>query len=127
MSYSEELVESLLPSVWDSTYAWGVQSTTSPDADMPKAKYVDPRQATAFWTHLIDVRRAWEIAPITMPERRVLLLAYGLGWTAEEIAFNQGVSVRAINKRRVKGVDCMAQWLNATDFIDHEDTLIGTS
>lgn len=126
MSYTEEMVEHLLPSVWDRTYAWGVQSTTSPEADMPKAKYVDPRQATTFWTHLIDVRQAWERAPILMPERRVLLLAYGFDWTAEEIAFNQGVSVRAVNKRRVKAVDCMTNWLNAADAMEYFETLIGT-
>ena len=112
MSYSEGLVESLLPSVWDRTYAWGVYDPSAPDPDMPRAKYKSPKEATTFWTHLIDARRAWESAPVLMPERRALFLHYALGWSAEEIGYNQGVSARTINKRLAKGLDTMTRWLN---------------
>lgn len=123
--YSEAMVEHLLPSVWDRTYAWGVQNPQVPDPDMPKAKYKSPKEATTFWTHLIDVRVAWERAPITVPERRTLLLHYAFGWSAEEIAFNQQITARAVNKRLAKGVDRMTAWLNA-DYSD-ASVLIGAT
>lgn len=112
MSYSETLVEHLMPAIWDRTYAWGMQNPASPDVDMPKAKYKSPKEATTFWTHLIDIRMAWVTAPLTMPERRALLLYYGLGWEQEEIGYNQSVSQRAIGKRLTKGVDTLTEWLN---------------
>lgn len=126
MSYSETLVEHLIPAIWDQTFAWGIQNPAAPDVDMPKAKYKSPKEATTFWCHLIDIRIAWERAPLTMPERRALLLAYGLGWEQGEIAFNQSVSQQAISKRIAKAVDTLTEWLNADYIIENEDTLIGT-
>ena len=117
MSYSEAMVEQLLPSVWDRTYAWGVQNPTVPDPDMPKAKYKSPKEATTFWTHLIDVRMAWDRAPLTMYERRAILLRYAFGWEQDEIAFNQSVSQSTVSRRITKGVDLLTRWLNA----DYED------
>jgi len=120
MTYSEAMVEQLLPSAWDRTYAWGMQNPEAPDPDMPKSKYKSPKEATTFWTHLIDVRIAWEQAPLTMFERRAILLSYAFGWTAEEIGFNQGITSRAVNKRLAKGVDKLTEWLNA----DYEDASV---
>lgn len=120
MSYSEAMVESLLASVWDRTFAWGIQNESAPDPDMPKAKYKSPKEATTFWTHLIDVRMAWEHAPLTMYERRALLLYYGFGWEQQEIGFNQSVSKMAISKRLNKGVHTLADWLNADYELEQE-------
>jgi hypothetical protein len=92
MSYTEVQVESLMPSVWDREYAWGVYNPQAPDADMPTAKYKSPKESTTFWCGLIDIRTAWVHAPLTMPERRTLLLHYGFGWEPQEIAHNQSVT-----------------------------------
>ena len=126
MSYSEDRIAQLLPSVWDRTYAWGMQNEQAADPDMPKMQYRSPKEATTFWTHLIDVRISWERAPITMFERRALLLHYGLGWTQQEIAEHQGVSRISIQKRLKKGVKTLADWLNADYITEHDDALIGT-
>ena len=123
MTYSERMVEQLLPSVWDRTYAWGVQNPEVPDPDMPKAKYKSPKEATTFWTHLIDVRMAWERAPLTMYERRAILLHFALGWEQDEIAFNQEVSQSTVSRRITKGVDLMTRWLNA----DYETEVLVTA
>lgn len=111
--YSESQVEHLLPAVWDRTFAWGIQNPIAPDPDMPKAKYRSPKEATTFWCHLIDIRMAWERAPLTMFQRRALLMHYGLGWEHQEIADYQSVSRSAVTKRLANGVDVMAEWLNA--------------
>lgn len=113
MTYSEAMVESLLPSVFDRTYAWGVQNDSAPDPDMPKSKYKSPKEATTYWCHLIDIRIAWANAPIFLPEKRALFLYYALGWTQAEIGVREGVSHVAINKRLAKGTRILADWLNA--------------
>lgn len=112
MSYSVELVEQLIPTVWDRSWAWGMQNESSPDPDMPKAKVTDPKQATTFWCHLIDVRRAWEQAPLTLGERRALLLRYGYGWEHEEIGRHELVSKQAIGKRLSFGLGKLVDFLN---------------
>lgn len=124
MTYRQEQIEQLLPSVWDRTYAWGMQNDIAPDPDMPKMKYKSPKEATTFWTHLIDIRIAWDRAPLTMYERRALLLHHGLGWTQKEIAEDQSVSQQAITKRLNKGVKTLTEWLNADYFYEY-DGMIG--
>ena len=113
MSYTEEMVEHLLPSVWDRSYAWGVQNPQAPNQDMPKAKVKDPKNATTFWTHLIDLRMAWSHAPLNQSERRAMLLHFALGWDQGEIAINQHVNQATISRRITKGVRLMVAWLNA--------------
>lgn len=113
MGYTEAHIEVLLPSVWDRESAWGVYTPQAPDPDMPKAKYKNPKDATSFWTGLIDIRLAWVHAPLSMPERRALLLHYGFGWDQQEIATHQSVSQQAVSKRLGKGVDTLTEWLNA--------------
>lgn len=113
MSYTELLVESLIPAVWDQAFAWGIQNEYAPDVDMPRAKRRCPLEATTFWAHIVDIRIAWEHCPLTMFERRALFLAYGLGMEQAEIAANQEVSQQAISKRLAKGVDKLTGWLNA--------------
>lgn len=125
MTYTEAMVEHLLPSVWDRTYAWGMQNPEAPDPDMPKAKYKAPTEATSFWTHLIDVRMAWERAPLTMYERRAILLRYALDWEQDEIARNQNVSQSTISRRVSKGVDLLTRWLNADVETDVQVTANG--
>lgn len=119
MSYSEAVVESLLATVWDRTYAWGIQNDSTPDPDMPKSRYKSPQEATTFWAHLIDVRIAWAAAPLSHAERKALLLHFAFGWEQKEIAFNQRVSQQAISKRLAKGVREMTEWLNAEYEMEH--------
>lgn len=112
MSYPVELVEQLIPTIWDRSWAWGMQNESSPDPDMPKAKASDPKQATTFWCHLIDVRRSWEQAPLLGSERRALFLHYCQGWTQDEIATHESVSQRAISKRMSTGLGKLVDFLN---------------
>lgn len=120
MTYSQERVEQLIPSLWDRTYAWGMQSETTPDPDMPRSKYKSPKEATTYWTHLIDIRMAWKHAPLTLQERRAILLYHHLGWSEKGIALHESVSQQAVSKRINKGVRTMTEWLNA-DYEGVED------
>lgn len=110
--YSEDLVEQLIPAVFDSTYAWGLQNPIAPDADMPKVKYKSPKEATTFWCHLIDIRCAWEQAALSLKERRALYLYHSIGWTQQEIADYEQVSKKQINKRLSQGIAQLTAVLN---------------
>lgn len=112
MTYSPELVERLLPAAWDRTWAWGMQNPSAPDPDMPTAKYTSPKEATTFWCHLIDIRRAWEGAPLKPDERRALLLHFGFEWTQQEIGDHEQVSKKTINKRVKAGLRVLSDYLN---------------
>jgi DNA-directed RNA polymerase specialized sigma24 family protein len=113
--YAEHLVESLIPAIWEPSYAWGIPNEYAADADMPKVKYKSPKETTTFWTHIIDIRRAWDICDLTDGERRALLLTYGFGWDQTEIARHEQVSQRAISKRLKAGLECLVGFLNKKD------------
>lgn len=110
--YPEELVEQLLPTLWDESYVLGIVNPTAPDPDMPKAKYKDPRQATDFWCHLIDIRRAWESNALSADESTALYLYHHVGLTQQEIADREQVSKKTINKRLREGVRALSAFLS---------------
>jgi len=61
--YDRELVERLLPAVWDESYAYGMEAPLAPPPGMPRAK-ADPSKGNTLWAHLSDIRTAWRMAPI---------------------------------------------------------------
>ena len=117
--YDRRLVEQLLPTVWDPTYAFGMANPTAPDPDMPKAK-ADPKLGGTLYAHLADIQSAWRRADVPLVEARALLLRYGLDWTDKEIAGLDGVTPRAVRYRLERGVGRLTSWLNGSD-IDYED------
>lgn len=115
--YDRRTVELLLPAVWDEEFAYGMRDQYAPDPDMPKVKS-NKAHANTLYAMLADIRRAWDRAPVTMPERRALLLRYGMDWEQTDIAFNQGVTKQAINIRIERGVGRITAWLNGDTYID---------
>lgn len=116
--YTRESVETLLPAVWDDTYAYGMpQRDTIPDPDMPKAQ-VDASRGNNLSAYIADIRMGWKLAPLTLKERRALLLAFGLGWTQREIAYNQDVSQQAIQRRIETAIGKIETRLNGGYRID---------
>ncbi|WP_394615858.1 sigma factor-like helix-turn-helix DNA-binding protein [Lentzea sp. JNUCC 0626] len=111
MTYTPELVEQLLPTVWDRTWAWGMANPRAPDPDMPRASNVISHGGT-YWAHLADIRTAWDTTIMPREERAALLLRHGLGWTQEEIAQVLLVSQRAISKRLSRGLQRLVDHLN---------------
>jgi predicted DNA-binding protein (UPF0251 family) len=97
--YSRESVETLLPAVWDESYLYGLpQREDAPDPEMPKGSS-NKAQGNNLSAYIADIKTGWEKTPLTTKERRALILAFGLGWTHKEIAYNQGVSRQAITQR----------------------------
>jgi predicted DNA-binding protein (UPF0251 family) len=116
--YTRESVESLLPAVWDESYAYGMpQRDDAPDPDMPKGS-TNKARGNNLSAYIADIKSGWEKTPLTLKERRALLLAYGLGWTQKDIAFNQGVSQQAISRRIETAVGKIVARLNGGYYYD---------
>lgn len=110
-AYTPELVKHLLPAVWDQAYAYGMTPQYAPDPTMPRGK-PDPAVSGTLNAHLADVRRAWERAALTEPQRVALVLRFGLDWTTVRIGEEQGVSQPTISSRVKRGVSTMTDYLN---------------
>jgi|GEM_PF-4316488 len=119
--YSRESVESLLPAVWDKSYAYGMpMKDDAPDPDMPTG-VTNKARGNNLSAYLADIATGWEETPLTTKERRALLLACGLGWTHEEIAYNQEVSQQAISQRVEAAVGKIVAHLNGGYYYDPEE------
>lgn len=113
-AYDRRTVEVLLPTLWDRDSVWGVTSDIEIDRTMPRAK-ANPAHGFTLPAMMADIQQAWKYAPLKIKERRALLLAYGMGWTHEEIGYNQGVTRRGAGLRIERGVGRITNWLNGDD------------
>lgn len=110
-TYTRTLVEQLLPAVWDSSSAYGMDDPTAPDPDMPRAT-VDPSHGGTLLAHLADIKTGWTCAYIPLRERQAMILRYGMGLTHAEIGQQLGVSRQAIAERLTEGVGRLVEYLN---------------
>jgi hypothetical protein len=118
--YTRESVESLLPAVWDDSFVYGLpQKDTSPDPDMPKGSS-NKAHANNLAAYIADIKFGWAKAPLTVKERRAVLLAFGFGWTHEQIAFNQEISRRGLSQRVETAVGKIVARLNGGYYYDSE-------
>lgn len=118
--YSRESVESLLPAVWDESFVYGLpQKDTAPDPDMPRGSS-NKAESNNLAAYISDIKFAWARTPLTVKERRALILAYGFGWTQQEIAFNQECSRPAITLRINTAIGKIVARLNGGFYYDRE-------
>jgi predicted DNA-binding protein (UPF0251 family) len=121
--YTRESVESLLPAVWDEGYAYGMpQRDNAPDPDMPKGS-ANKARGNNLSAYIADIKTGWEKTPLTLKERRALLLAFGLGWTHEEIAHNQEITRRGLSQRVETAVGKIVAHLNGGYYYDPEEAV----
>lgn len=111
MSYDRATVELLLPAVWDSEYAYGMRNPTAPDPDMPTGT-VDKKNGGTLFAHLADIRSAWNRAPLTLEQRRALLMRFGFDMQQKEIAAREGTYKMAVSRTVESGVGALVGWLN---------------
>lgn len=111
-SYTRESVESLLPAVWDESYCYGLpQKDSAPDPDMPRGS-ANKAHGNNLSAYIADIKTGWEKTPLTLKERRALVLAFAAGWTQKDIAFNQGCSQQAISERIDRAIGKIVARLN---------------
>lgn len=113
MSYTPELVDRLLPAVWDYSIVQ-VSNPTAPDPDMPKVKQ-DPKLSGTILAMLADIRSAWRKAPLVHEDRVALLLTYAFDWSQQEIADISSVSQRSVSSRLARGTGILLFTLNGKE------------
>ncbi|QMP84529.1 helix-turn-helix DNA binding domain protein [Streptomyces phage Endor1] len=122
-AYDRALVERLLPAHFDPTSAYGVKNETAPDADMPKVK-ANPKHANTLFAHLADMNAAWRWAVaggLSLEEARATFMRYGLDWTLEFIAHEEGCHKSTVQRRCEKAVGKIAAYLNQDRYVDGYD------
>jgi DNA-directed RNA polymerase specialized sigma24 family protein len=122
-AYDRALVEQLLPAHFDPASAYGVKNETAPDADMPKVK-ANPKHANTLFAHLADMNAAWRWAVaggLSWEESRATLMRYGLDWTYEFIAFEEGCNKSTAQRRCERAIGKIAAYLNQDRYVDGYD------
>ncbi|GAB3830323.1 hypothetical protein [Kribbella italica] len=117
MTYTREMVEQLLPMLWDPDAVWGAKAPQAPPQDMPRAT-PNKKEGNTLYAHLADMNTGWEKAELTLKERRAIFLHYGLDWSEKDVAYNQEISPQGINVRLFTGVGKLVAHLNGGEFTE---------
>jgi hypothetical protein len=110
-AYTRELVEQLLPAIWDRDTARGMINPTAPDPDMPRAK-ANPKLGNTLYAHLADIHTAWRVAPLTLAERQALFFRYALDLPLTAIGVALGIRRQSATERIESGIGRLAAYLN---------------
>ncbi|GEP32748.1 hypothetical protein NSZ01_05160 [Nocardioides szechwanensis] len=110
-TYTRELVESLIPAVWDESFCYGVRVENAPDPDMPRGT-TNKATGNTLAAHIVDIKTGWTKTLLTLNERRALLLCYGLDWTTRGAGFNLGVNHSTVVRWLYAGVGKLVATLN---------------
>lgn len=109
--YTGELVERLLPAVWDDAYYWGLRVENAPDIDMPRGT-TNKATGGTLAAHIADIKTAWTCSTLTLGQRQALFLCLGLDWTQVDASVVLGVTQTAVRKRLLAGLTALATTLN---------------
>lgn len=110
-SYTVELVEALLPAVWDPSYCYGVRAENAPDPDMPRGSTNKATGNTAA-AHFADIKRAWEKCNLTPSERQALFLRYCRDLTQKDSAKVLVCSQSVVSNWLASGLERLLVFLN---------------
>jgi len=119
VTYNRELVELLLPAVWDPFSVYGMPVPQAAPVDMPRGS-ANKAHGNTLYAHLADIHHGWRKTELTLKERRALLLRFGSDWTEKEIGRHEGVSQQAISARLFTGVGKIVAELNGGEFSEDE-------
>ncbi|OKI45135.1 sigma factor-like helix-turn-helix DNA-binding protein [Micromonospora sp. CB01531] len=130
-------MEQLLPGVWDSDYAYGMENPEAPrpvtgcsvharrdgspredcaccDPSGRKAT-TNPKRGNTHYAHLADIHAAWRHGQLTLKERRAVFMRYGLGLTQREIGLHEGITKQSAEERISRGVGRLVAHLNGDE------------
>lgn len=113
-TYKWEQVEGLLPGVWDTASVLSSREGM-PDPDMPTAK-ADPSHGFEKVAQLADIKRAWELAPLTLRERQAALLTYGAGLTRRQAAPLMGCAFQVVDRHHGGAIEKILAFLNGIEY-----------
>lgn len=119
--YDRRTVENLLPTIWDESYAFGLdRDEHAPDPDMPRGSR-DVSHGNTLYAYLADMKTAWKHAPMTLRQRRAVFLRHAFGLTEVAIGAHENVSQQAISRRLEGAVGRMTNYLNGDVQVSADD------
>ena len=112
MTYTRELVERLLPAVWDKEFVYsGLDNPYRPDPDMPKV-IANPKTGNTIYAYLADIGSAWKCAPLTPVERKALFLRFGLDFKQVHVGEQLRMRRQSAAEHIDAGVGRIVMYLN---------------
>lgn len=113
--YTREMVELLLPAIWDESYCYGLPAReNAPDPDMPRGS-TNVAHGNNLPAYIADVKSGWAKTPLSIRERRAVLLKHGVCLMDREIAEFEGCSRSTITHRLEAAVTKITNYLNGAD------------
>lgn len=110
--YNRELVDLLLPAVWDESYCYKLPSKeNAPDSDMPKGT-VNKAHGNNLAAYVADIKIGYDRAGLTFKEKRAVVMHYGLFWPIRDVAYHEGVSRQAVEARLFSAIGKIVARLN---------------
>lgn len=108
--YSAEMVEGLLPRLWDRS-APNPNVGEAPDVDMPRSP-TDPRRLNDEWAVMADIQRAHRRCHLDLAEKQALFCIYGLGESAKGAATLLGADYYDVAHARDRALHKIVDFLN---------------
>lgn len=120
MTYTRELVEHLLPSVWDEGSVYGIPTPHAPPQDMPRGT---PNKAhgSTLYAHLADIHSGWKAPALSLKERQALILNIGMDLSMTEAAHVLDRPRKTVEYHVYTGVGKIVAELNGEDFAEGEE------
>lgn len=112
--YTERQIAELLPTLW-SMEAKLNPNTKPNDPEMPKGPKPDPSHSGDHMTHCADISRAWDRAYMTLRQKQVLLLRYGMNWTQQEVGDHFDITHQMASKHEAAGIENIKRFLNGEE------------
>jgi hypothetical protein len=115
VSYTRELVERLLPAVWDREFVYsGLDNPYRPDPDMPKVA-ANPKTGNTIYAYLADIHAGWRMAPLRPVERKALFLRFGLDLKQSHVGTMLCIRRQSAAEHIDSGVGRITDYLNGDD------------
>lgn len=109
MQYTRKIIDEFLPAVWDKSRITESHST-SPEADMPRARNVDPTLSSDPWAVVADLERA--LRALSTEEAQALFLHVALDLPIVTTAHYMRRAIDTVRKRVESGYENMLAFLN---------------
>jgi predicted DNA-binding protein (UPF0251 family) len=115
VSYTRELVEQLLPAVWDDLFALnGLDNPYRPDPDMPHVA-ANPKTGNTIYAMLADIRTAWRKTPLSTNESAALRLRFRDDLKQADVAALMKMRRQSAAEHIDSGVGRITDYLNGDD------------
>lgn len=113
--YNEEVVRTVLPALFDESYAMRLDSNPyAPEPGMPRGKGGQV-SSPGHWDLIADVRIAWERAGLTPGERKAVFLTCVMEMPLRDAGEHLGTSYQTARRYTASGLGRLVNHINGVD------------